>query len=1293
MHTFFSLNRVRMGFIVACVLGVCLFEQAPAQAATKTVCTSGCDYSTISSALISSASGDTVVLHASSTGVGEALPLTVPTGVTLSCANPNVVINFDGHSDFESTIGLRSTSTIEHCTFGHVILQLGWADQPEYTHQTILGNTFSRSVTSSITAAYVGTSDHVTISENTDIQELRLSSGVDSADISSNTFYYHSAAVQYGVLVVGSPSSPLSNLTFSYNTVAIYSTTSVYAGDAVVSFGAETVDIVGNMFRHMQAWSSINGAVDLSISGAQTASIVSNTFITPTFTQASTLFMALQMMVGDVGATIERNTFFLNDGSGSGLAGIKIQDIGNAGGSYTMNIDTNHNLFYYGGALSSDVFGMIFQMNQGTYTLNLADGYEGFYGFQSDRRLFTGGVTASLGTPLYTSNPYMQTQDADSTNDYLLAPFSPWRGVGPSVEAPENIGADTAARRQTIHIDDDGIVDYSSVDATSTSVITDAARNDDTFSLAQGIYDPFTLTSSTQRGARITIDGAGAGTIIQMASTSTDAAIALYGMSTTTISDLTVQNASSARFSTHYYASLINYSFGGTDYTEGDGDTIVPNSTYVLGGSTCEGIVSYTSDASSVSVFDGLSDIHVALGQAADQHITLLVPNVVAANQGAVEANECLVDFGWTTDAFISNVFVHHGENQAYTYDASQVTNAGATLVEGRSAPSIAKSMNPQIGLLVSGGEGNTVTNVTSTNNYYGAYASSTDGWTIAESVFAANTYDVRKTGGAASTAVRVSNSLFDPTHVLVDDGRIPVWMRARFFITNESAVPISGVSVSSTSESLPLYGVTSLTTDGTGYTAYSAAQPAGYMLPNDTDFTAGGDNQFASPYRATTTETEAYQATSTVYALTSRNQTVTLVMQDSTSAPVAPSNAMVTSTTSTVSLWWTDASSRETGFVIAYGLGASPSSWTSSTIPVANTTNTQITGLLPNTLYSFKVAAYNTYGTSSYSNAVATTTLANPPLSPTVIPGQTTISLLINPGTDNPTSTEYVIYQQSPAPGHAFLGNGSSQEGDAPYWLAYASWNAPVILSGFTCNTGYSFLVGSRNADGIYFNDSRNVVQVSVTTTACSVAPSSQGGGGGGGGGLSANTAFIPFLNVSPTSTRRTPNQTLVANVFLLGLKAHMLIKLPDDENPETQEDTAVYYIGVDGKRHAFPHGRIYASWYPNFDGVVIVSKEVLAKIPLGENVHYRPGTRLVKFMTDPKVYAVGKEGVLHWVTSELTARALFGDDWNKKIDDISDAFFGDYQFGSVVAISADYESTKTYAAQNLTISQELGY
>ncbi len=138
-----------------------------------------------------------------------------------------------------------------------------------------------------------------------------------------------------------------------------------------------------------------------------------------------------------------------------------------------------------------------------------------------------------------------------------------------------------------------------------------------------------------------------------------------------------------------------------------------------------------------------------------------------------------------------------------------------------------------------------------------------------------------------------------------------------------------------------------------------------------------------------------------------------------------------------------------------------------------------------------------------------------------------------------------------------------------------------------------------------------------------------------------------------------------------------HGLVKLSDDGNADTRIDSTVYYVGADGLRHAFPNEAIFHSWFCDFSGVHTLSAKELASITLGSNVTYRPGVRLVKFVSDPRVFAVDQGGVLRWVVSEELARALYGDNWNQFIDDIPDVYFGNYLFGSPITDVSEYDRT----------------
>lgn len=115
------------------------------------------------------------------------------------------------------------------------------------------------------------------------------------------------------------------------------------------------------------------------------------------------------------------------------------------------------------------------------------------------------------------------------------------------------------------------------------------------------------------------------------------------------------------------------------------------------------------------------------------------------------------------------------------------------------------------------------------------------------------------------------------------------------------------------------------------------------------------------------------------------------------------------------------------------------------------------------------------------------------------------------------------------------------------------------------------------------------------------------------------------------------------------------------------------VYYYGVDQKRYVFPNEKTYFTWYSGFSTKTVTDAE-LAAVQVGGAATYRPGFKLVKVTTDPKVYAVGRGGMLRWVETEQVAAALYGPDWNTKVDDLPDAYFATYKIGSSISKVADF-------------------
>gem|GEM_PF-2110559 len=117
------------------------------------------------------------------------------------------------------------------------------------------------------------------------------------------------------------------------------------------------------------------------------------------------------------------------------------------------------------------------------------------------------------------------------------------------------------------------------------------------------------------------------------------------------------------------------------------------------------------------------------------------------------------------------------------------------------------------------------------------------------------------------------------------------------------------------------------------------------------------------------------------------------------------------------------------------------------------------------------------------------------------------------------------------------------------------------------------------------------------------------------------------------------------------------------------------VYYQAVDSKRYIFPAETTYLSWYDDFKNIRQISDAELASLAIGGNVTIRPGSKLVKITSDPKVYAVSRGGVLRWVETEAIARELYGERWALYVVDISDAFFINYNLGEPIKTASDFD------------------
>jgi hypothetical protein len=140
--------------------------------------------------------------------------------------------------------------------------------------------------------------------------------------------------------------------------------------------------------------------------------------------------------------------------------------------------------------------------------------------------------------------------------------------------------------------------------------------------------------------------------------------------------------------------------------------------------------------------------------------------------------------------------------------------------------------------------------------------------------------------------------------------------------------------------------------------------------------------------------------------------------------------------------------------------------------------------------------------------------------------------------------------------------------------------------------------------------------------------------------------------------------------------LSSPVLIKTPCPGGENISHPCrTVYFLSNGGERHAFPNEKAYFTWYSDWSNIHVISAEVMASIKLGLNVRYHPGKRMVKFPSVNTVYTVSQHGVLRPIASEEVAVSLYGANWNQQIDDISEAFFGNYSYEAEVTSIHDFD------------------
>lgn len=134
-------------------------------------------------------------------------------------------------------------------------------------------------------------------------------------------------------------------------------------------------------------------------------------------------------------------------------------------------------------------------------------------------------------------------------------------------------------------------------------------------------------------------------------------------------------------------------------------------------------------------------------------------------------------------------------------------------------------------------------------------------------------------------------------------------------------------------------------------------------------------------------------------------------------------------------------------------------------------------------------------------------------------------------------------------------------------------------------------------------------------------------------------------------------------------------LKKVPISSLIKGESPTPLYWYAQDSRRYVFPTERTLTTWFPDsLPQIYQLENQELQHISIGGNVTYKPGVRLVKLATDPKIFAIEKGGIMRWIKSESVLEKLYGKNWQEKVDILPDPFFVNYSSGPDIETVEDH-------------------
>lgn len=118
----------------------------------------------------------------------------------------------------------------------------------------------------------------------------------------------------------------------------------------------------------------------------------------------------------------------------------------------------------------------------------------------------------------------------------------------------------------------------------------------------------------------------------------------------------------------------------------------------------------------------------------------------------------------------------------------------------------------------------------------------------------------------------------------------------------------------------------------------------------------------------------------------------------------------------------------------------------------------------------------------------------------------------------------------------------------------------------------------------------------------------------------------------------------------------------------------STVYYVDYNNVRRPFLDTQTFYTYASSFDAVIDVEDSYLANFTIGAPMLPMAGTVLVKIDSVNKVYALGDEGELHWITSESLASSLYGSNWADYVIDVPVTAWSHFTIGDDISSTSDW-------------------